>query len=250
MTDHAEKAPTDIWPKTRAWAIHAFTASGLIPALLAIDALMKGNPKASLLWLGLALLIDGLDGPLARRFEVTRYTPRFDGAILDLVIDYLTYTAIPALMIWYLQLVPEGYGLAAASYIMITALYCFGNRDMKTDDNYFSGFPATWNLVVLYFILLGSDPWMNLAIIGALGILTFVPLKFVHPFRVTRFRLLTIFMTATWSFSSLWLIVSATEQPLLKTDPAAFGAWLFSSFYFFGLSAYRTWENRSSTHKP
>ncbi|MEQ9519588.1 MAG: CDP-alcohol phosphatidyltransferase family protein [Parvibaculum sp.] len=248
MTNHATNDANTMLPKIRAWAIHAFTASGLIPALLAIDALIKGDPKSSLLWLGLALLIDGLDGPLARRYEVTRHAPRFDGAILDLVIDYLTYTAIPALMIWYLNLVPEGFGLIAASYVMITALYCFGNRDMKTDDNYFSGFPATWNLVVLYFILLGSDPWVNVGIIAALGILTFIPLKFVHPLRVKRFRLLTIFMTATWSLSSLWLIINTTPAPMLDTEPAAFGAWLFSSFYFFGLSAYRTWENRSHDH--
>lgn len=245
---HLDEKAISMFPKIRAWAIHAFTASGLIPALLAIDALIKGDARTSLLWLGLALLIDGLDGPLARRFNVTEHTPRFDGAILDLVIDYLTYTAIPALMIWYLQLVPAGYELAAASFIMITALYCFGNRDMKTDDNYFSGFPATWNLVVLYFVLLASDPWINLVIIGLLGILTFIPMKFVHPFRVERFRLLTFVMTAAWSLSSLWLIITATEAPLLETEPTAFGAWLFSSFYFFGISAYRTWENRS--HRP
>lgn len=229
-------------PHIRAWAIHIFTASGVVPALLAINATWKGDGQAALLWLGLALIIDGLDGPLARRYEVTRYAPRFDGAVLDLVIDFLTYTVIPALMIWNLGMVPDGWGIAAASYVMLTALYCFGNRDMKTDDNYFHGFPATWNLVVLYFFLLGSDPWLNLVTIVILGILTFSPLKFVHPFRVTRFRLLTVFMTATWGVSSLWLVAAAEEAPLLQSEPAAFGAWLFSSLYFAGVSAYRSIE--------
>jgi len=214
-----------------------------VPALLSIDALLRGDARASLLWLGVALLIDGLDGPLARRYEVTRFAPRFDGATLDMVIDYLTYTAIPALMVWQLGLVPEGWGIAAASYIMLTALYCFGNRDMKTHDNYFQGFPATWNVVVLYFIILGTGPVTNLITIAALGVLTFVPLKFVHPLRVKRMRLITIFMTATWSVSSVWLVVSFNTRPLLESEPAAFGAWLFASIYFAGISLFRSIED-------
>jgi len=232
-------------PRVYAWAVHAFTALGVVPALLSIHALWLGDARTSLLWLGAALIIDGLDGPLARRFDVTRYAPRFDGAILDMVIDYLTYTVIPALMIWHLGFVPEGWGIAAASYVMITALYCFGNRDMKTHDNYFQGFPATWNLVVLYFFLLGTDPWSNLVVIAFLGILTFIPLKFIHPLRVERMRLITIFMTTTWGLSSVWLVVMADDRPLLESEPAAFGAWLFATFYFVGISLIRSLENSS-----
>jgi len=242
MTEDTNPPPA-LMPRLRAWAIHAFTALGIVPALLSIDALLRGDARASLLWLGVALLIDGLDGPLARRYEVTRFAPRFDGATLDMVIDYLTYTAIPALMVWQLGLVPEGWGIAAASYIMLTALYCFGNRDMKTHDNYFQGFPATWNVVVLYFIILGTGPMTNLITIAALGVLTFVPLKFVHPLRVKRMRLITIFMTATWSVSSVWLVVSFNARPLLESEPAAFGAWLFASIYFAGISLFRSIED-------
>lgn len=242
MTDDLHPSPA-LLPRVRAWAIHAFTALGIVPALFSLDALLHGDARASLLWLGLALLIDGLDGPLARRYEVTRYAPRFDGATLDMVIDYLSYTAIPALMIWQLGLVPEGWGLAAACYIMVTALYCFGNRDMKTHDNYFQGFPATWNVVVLYFVILGTGPVTNLITIALLGILTFTPLKFVHPLRVERMRLITIFMTATWSISSIWLIVSFDNRALLESEPAAFGAWLFASFYFAGISLFRSIED-------
>jgi len=229
-------------PRVRAWAIHIFTASGVIPGLLAIEATFAGDGRMALLWLGLALIIDGLDGPLARRFEVTRYTPRFDGAILDLVIDYLTYTAIPALMIWQLNLVPEGWGLAAASFVMLTALYCFGNKDMKTTDNYFEGFPATWNLVVLCFFLADSGQLTNLLVILLLGVLTFTRLKFIHPFRVVRLRLVTIFMTATWGMSSTWLLVTKTETPLIESEPAAFSAWIFSSLYFVGFGAVRSFQ--------
>jgi len=228
--------------RARAWAIHIFTASGIIPALLSIQAVFDGDGRTALLWLGLALIIDGLDGPLARRFEVTRYTPRFDGAILDLVIDYLTYTAIPALMVWQLNMVPDGWGLAAASFVMITALYCFGNRDMKTTDNYFEGFPATWNLIVLCFFLGDTGQTTNLLVILLLGILTFTRLKFIHPFRVVRLRLVTIFMTAAWGISSTWLLFAKTEAPLLESEPAAYGAWIFSSLYFVGFGAVRSFQ--------
>lgn len=233
---------SDLFERVRAWAIHAFTALGIVPAVLSIDALINGDARAALLWLGLALLIDGLDGPLARRYEVTRFAPRFDGATLDMVIDYLTYTAIPALMVWQLGLVPEGWGVAAACYMMLTALYCFGNRDMKTHDNYFQGFPATWNVVVLYFVILGSGHTTNLIIIALLGVLTFTPLKFVHPLRVERMRMVTIFMTATWSASSVWLVIAFDKRPLIESEPAAFGAWLFASLYFAGISLYRSIE--------
>ncbi len=233
---------TNLFARVRAWAIHAFTALGIVPAVLSIDALINGDARAALLWLGLALLIDGLDGPLARRYEVTRFAPRFDGAILDMVIDYLTYTAIPALMVWQLGLVPEGWGVAAACYIMLTALYCFGNRDMKTHDNYFQGFPATWNVVVLYFVILGSGHTTNLIVIALLGVLTFTPLKFVHPLRVERMRMVTVFMTATWSLSSIWLVIAFDNRPLVESEPAAFGAWLFASLYFAGISLYRSIE--------
>jgi phosphatidylcholine synthase len=233
--------------RARAWAIHIFTASGVIPGLLSIEAVFSGDGRAALLWLGLALIIDGLDGPLARRFKVTRYTPRFDGAILDLVIDYLTYTAIPALMIWQLELVPDGWGLAAASIVMLTALYCFGNKDMKTTDNYFEGFPATWNLVVLCFFLADSGQLTNLLVIIFLGFLTFTRLKFIHPFRVVRLRLVTIFMTATWGISSTWLLVAKTETPLLDSEPAAYSAWIFSSLYFIGFGAVRSFQQNTTS---
>ncbi len=234
-------------PRIIAWSVHAFTALGVVPALLSIQALWQGDARTSLLWLGVALIIDGLDGPLARRFEVTRHTPRFDGATLDMVIDYLTYTVIPALMIWHLGFVPQGWELAAASYIMLTALYCFGNRDMKTPDNYFRGFPATWNVVVLYFFLLGTDPWTNLISIAILGALTFIPLKFVHPLRVQRLKGMTLAMTLIWGLSSTWLVITADEQPLLETEPFAFGAWLLATAYFAGISLVRSIKNRRHT---
>lgn len=224
-----------------AWAVHAFTASGVVTGLLAIAALIAGDLRLALLWLGAALIIDGFDGPMARKVRVSEYAPRFDGAILDLVIDYLTYTVIPALLIYRFGLVPDGWGIPAAAYIMTTSLYCFGNREMKTDDNYFSGFPAVWNLVVLYFYIAGSGPWLNLAVIVALGILTFIPLKFVHPFRVVHLRALTLALTALWASATFWLVLgSAPGRPPADAAPLIFWVFWASSLYFLGLCIWRS----------
>lgn len=216
-----------------AWGVHAFTASGVVAGLLAIAALITGDFRMVLLWLGAALLIDGFDGPMARKVKVTLYAPRFDGAVLDLVIDYLTYTVIPALMVYRFGLVPTGWAIPAAAYIMTTSLYCFGNRDMKTKDNYFSGFPATWNIVVLFFFIFWSPAWLNLLVIIALGILTFVPIKFIHPFRVKEYRPLTIAMTGIWGGLTFALVVTSEPNVAPGTNaPAIYWAWVVICLYF------------------
>jgi phosphatidylcholine synthase len=224
-----------------AWAVHAFTASGVVFGLLAISALIAGDFRLALLWLGVALVIDGFDGPMARRVRVSVYAPRMDGAVLDLVIDYLNYTVIPALLVYRFGLVPDGFAIPAAAFIMTTSLYCFGNRDMKTADNYFQGFPAVWNLVVLYFYLTASGPWVNLWVIAGLGVLTFVPLKFVHPFRVKALRATTLVMTGAWAALTLVLVLGS-EQGIapVQTMPVAYWAFLGISLYFLGLCLRRT----------
>jgi len=224
-----------------AWAVHVFTASGAVAALLALAALISGDLRMSLLWLGVALIIDGIDGPLARRFAVWDHAPRFDGAVLDLVLDYLTYAVIPALLVYRFGMVPPGWEIPAAAYIMLTSLYCFGNREMKTEDNYFRGFPALWNLVVLAFYVVGSSVWTNLVAIAVLGVLTFIPLKYVHPFRVATLRPVSIAMTAIWAVTTfwLWLVADTTADPTAAA-PVAYAFWLVSALYFIGLSLWRS----------
>ena len=232
-----------------AWAVHAFTASGVVTGLLAISALIAGDFRLALLWLGAALIIDGFDGPMARKVRVTEFAPNMDGAILDLVIDYLNYTVIPALLVYRFGLVPTGFAIPAAAYIMMTSLYCFGNRDMKTEDNYFQGFPAVWNLVVLYFFIIDSPAWINLATIFVLGILTFVPLKFVHPFRVVRLRMLTIAMTGAWAALTFVLVLgSKPDTPPSASMPTAYWGFLAVSLYFLGLCLWRSFSGQG--HKP
>jgi phosphatidylcholine synthase len=232
-------------PETRkvaaAWAVHVFTGTGIVLAMLAIIAMLRGDELKAFLWLGLALFIDGIDGTLARRFRVREYTPRFDGAALDIVIDFTTYSFIPALMVYWFQMVPGSFAVAAACFIALTSLYCYANMDMKTADYYFVGFPAVWNLVVLYLYILRTPDWLNLAVIVACGILTFVPWKYVHPLRVAKFRPLTLVATVIWSATTFWLVFLAEkpEHPM-STEPVVFWLWALVSVYFAAICAVRS----------
>ena len=227
-----------------AWAVHAFTGTGVVLGLLALIAMLEGNEIKAFLWLGLALFIDGIDGTLARRFRVREYTPRFDGAALDIVTDFVTYSFIPALMVYWFGMVPQPWGIPAACFIAATSLYCYANMDMKTADYYFVGFPAVWNIVVLYFVILRTPDWINLAVILALGILTFVPWKYVHPLRVARLRPVTLIATVLWSALTMWLLflTEKTEHPM-HTEPVVFWLWIAISGYFAAICAVRSIED-------
>ena len=137
------------------------------------------DARLALIWLGVAMLIDGLDGPLARRFAVHEHAPEIDGAILDHVIDFTGYCFLPALMVYHFALVPEGWAIAATSFMLMTALYTFANKQAKTEEYDFRGFPALWNVVVFYMIMFDSDPWLNLMVILFLGVMTFAPVRFI-----------------------------------------------------------------------
>jgi phosphatidylcholine synthase len=231
-----------------AWSVHAFTTFGIVAGFLALVAVLKGDAFTAFVWLGVALFVDGVDGSLARKARVTEYTPNFDGASLDLVIDYFTYVAVPALMVYWFNMVPldlffsgSTWSLICAVIIMAVSCYTFANVGMKSSDYYFVGFPAIWNVVVLYFYLFGSGPVVNLITVLALAVLTFVPIKFVHPLRVTLWRKITIPMTVLWAAMTLSLILS-------KKFPENFGVverveqWIFglTSLYFAWISLWRT----------
>ena len=221
--------------QAKAWGVHAVTASGVILALLALLAVLDSQPKQCLLWLGLALLVDGLDGSLARRYDVKGVLPHFDGSTLDLVIDYLTYVFIPAIFLYRFIPLPDFTALFAVGLILVSSLFCFCNLNMKSQDNYFVGFPAAWNVVVVYFYLLEFAPWLSFATILALSGLTLTRVKFLHPFRVKAFMPLNIAVTLLWMFACAWLILL---YPLNSTWLVA--VWLLASIYFVGVCLWRT----------
>jgi phosphatidylcholine synthase len=218
-----------------AWAVHAFTGSGTVIALLALLAVIDGDPTACLIWLGVALIVDGIDGTLARRAAVREVLPDFDGSVLDLVIDYLNYVVVPALFLYRFDLFPYGFGTLTTAFILVTSLYCFCNVNMKSGDNYFVGFPAIWNVVALYLWILQWNPAANVAVVLVIGGLTFTTVKFLHPFRVREFMAINIGVTIVWFATSLLLVLSHPEQPALLMVP-----WLAATAYYVGVCLWRT----------
>ena len=169
------------------WAVHLFTASGVILALLALAAVMDDDARLALVWLVVAIVIDGVDGTLARRVRVKERLPRIDGEALDLIIDYLTYVFIPALIIWRGAYLPDPLAFPLTAAILVASLYNFARRDMKTDDGYFRGFPALWIFVAFYCVLAPVEPALLAVIVVALIVLTFAPILVIHPFRARDF---------------------------------------------------------------
>ena len=224
-----------------AWAVHAFTTCGIVFGFLALVAVLKNDAVAAFMWLGLALFVDGIDGSLARKARVLEYTPNFDGRTLDNVIDFFNYVAVPALMVYWFAMVPGTLGIAAAAAIMAVSCYTFANVGMKSDDYYFVGFPALWNVVVLYFYILDSNWMVNFGTIVVLSVLTFIPVKFVHPLRVTDWREITIPMTVLWAALSLSLILAAKDRGAWgNVERVELWVWVAASVYFTGISLWRT----------
>lgn len=189
-----------------AWAIHALTASGAVLAFLAFLAVEQDRWRIALLWLGAALIVDGIDGPLARWAGVKQRTPGIDGATLDLVVDYLTYVFVPAILIYRGGLLPAPYAPVAVAAILLSSLYTFARTDMKTADNFFRGFPALWNIIAFYLFMLHPGQMAGAIMVGVFSALTFAPIYFVHPIRVRRYQPWLAALTALWGMASLALL--------------------------------------------
>lgn len=184
-------------------AVHVLTASGAVCGLLALHYTAERDWQMVFLWLGIALIIDGVDGPLARRFDTAAALPRFSGVHLDLVVDYLNYCAVPAFILAQADLVPAGLELVAGAIILLSSLFHFADRNSKTEDGFFVGFPALWNIVVFYILALGLGALWAFLLIVALAVATFAPFKWLHPFRVRRLRPATLFVLMAWSVAAI-----------------------------------------------
>lgn len=211
----------------RAFAIHVLTASGAALGLLALIFATGGHWAAMFFCLGLALVVDGIDGPLARRFKVAEVLPRWSGEGLDFVVDYLTYVFVPAYAIAASGYLPQGLAIPLAVVVVITGALYFADRDMKTGDNYFRGFPAVWNLAAFYLYVLTPPPWLAAAAVVALAGLTFAPVRFVHPLRVCHLRALNIALLALWA-----ILASFTVAADLEPGPYVVAALSAIALYF------------------
>ncbi|MDB2470106.1 CDP-alcohol phosphatidyltransferase family protein [Paracoccaceae bacterium] len=190
--------------ETKALSVHLFTATGAVFAMLAMLAAADAKWSLMFLWLIVAFFVDGVDGPLARKYDVKTNAARFDGVLLDLIIDYLTYVFIPAFALFKSGLLPGWTGWIAIIIITFASAMYFCDGNMKTKDNSFHGFPGCWNMVVIVLFALSPNFWFILALISLLAISMFLPVKFVHPVRTVRWRAVTLPMAMAWVIFAGW----------------------------------------------
>jgi phosphatidylcholine synthase len=189
-----------------AWIVHAVTASGAVLGFLALRAVLAENWSLALVWLLTALMVDGIDGSLARLARAKERAPSIDGDTLDLIIDYLNYVFVPAMLIVQAGLVPPPLEPLLAGLILVSSLYNFTRRDLKTEDNYFRGFPALWNVVAFYLFVGRPGPEAGAAVICLLAALTFAPVHFVHPFRVRDYGRWLPILSCVWAAATAALL--------------------------------------------
>ncbi|SMR70749.1 phosphatidylcholine synthase [Aliiroseovarius halocynthiae] len=189
---------------TKALLVHLLTATGAVFAMLAMLAAVDEKWGLMFLWLVVAFIVDGIDGPLARRYQVKVNAPQYDGVLMDLIIDYLTYVFIPAYALFKSGLMPGWTGWFAIIVITFTSVVYFADTRMKTKDNSFSGFPGCWNMVIL--VLFATEPnfWIMTALVAAIAVAMFLPLKFIHPVRTERWRVISLPIALAWTGFAGW----------------------------------------------
>lgn len=231
MTDVNDSAnrPIDRKARVRPFLVHIFTACGAACALLAMLAAARTDWVTMFVWLAVALLIDGVDGTLARRFRVAEILPRWSGNALDLVVDFTTYVFVPAFALATSGLLPSQLAIPLAIAIVVTSALYFADEQMKTADNYFRGFPALWNAAAFHLFVLKLPAWVAAAIVAALVVLTFMPLRVLHPFRVTQLRVVNLLALAAWCMLGAYALVT-------NLDPGMIVAWSLTALAVYFLT--------------
>ena len=202
--------------KVLAWSVHLFTATGAIWGFLSLLAIFEENWRAAIVWMIIAMFVDGFDGMLARWFHVKDYARGVDGGLLDNIIDYLNYVVVAAfILIKAPNLMPAGFEMIGAFSILLTSAYQFSQVDAKTDEQsfFFKGFPSVWNFLVIYMMLLGLNPWLNFTLLVICNILVFVPVKYIYPSRNTRLRRLTLGLTYLYGVIGVWGLMQYPSVP-------------------------------------
>ena len=217
-------------------AVHLYTASGSVLGLLIVLAAFEGDVEAAL-WLVLAtLFIDGTDGMLARHFRVKETIPWFDGALMDNIVDYLTYVFAPVVLLWTTGYLPEGpVGWTVAALPLLASCYQFCRVDAKTTDHFFLGFPSYWNIVAFYVIVLDVSDLVSSVTIVVFAVLVFVPIRYLYPSRTRALQGLTLTLSAVWAILYAVLVVQLPDP-----NPLIVAASLVYIAYYCGLSIWMT----------
>lgn len=213
--------------KPLAFLVHLLTGSGAALALMALISATRGDWQAMFFWLGLALVVDGIDGPLARKVDTKTHAANWDGAVLDLVIDYLNYVFIPAYAFIYSDLLPAPLGLLCALFVALTAAVYFADVRMKATDHCFVGYPGVWQMPLLVLLVMEPPPLVTCGIVLFLGLGQFARIKFVHPTRTLRWRPVTFAASLGWLAFAGWAIATNFDPPpIARAGLVATSLWL------------------------
>ncbi len=242
----ARTVPTSRRSGIGAGLVHAYTATGAVLALLIVLAAIEGD-AARALWLGLAaLVIDGTDGMLARRFAVKDRLPWFDGALLDNIVDYLTYVFAPVVLLLQCGYLPSGTtGTVVAALPLVASSYQFCRVDAKTDDHFFLGFPSYWNVVAFYAVAMDLTPAAVSAVVVVCALLVLVPVGYVYPSRMLEFRRLTLALSAVWLVTYA-VVVAGLPDP----HPVLIAVSLAYIVYYLVLSLFLEAKRRAARSQP
>jgi phosphatidylcholine synthase len=223
--------------------VHLLTGLGIVAGFFALIAVMNNNQKDAFLWLGLAFLIDSVDGNLARKFNVKKNLPNIDGKMLDSIIDFFNYVIIPSIMIYWFRYVPDQFVLLIPAILIFISIFSYVNLNILTNDNYYNGFPAIWNVIVLYFYIFGTSQHFNLIFLIMLIVLKFSPLKCIHPLRVKKFKNLSILFAIFWFITSILLILIKDMNINSVYEVSLMFLWVVSNIYFISVSIFKTLRN-------
>jgi phosphatidylcholine synthase len=226
-----------------AWAVHVLTASGVVVGYLALTAVGEGRARGAILWLLVALFVDGVDGPLARRIDASRRVPHMSGQTLDLVVDYFTCAIVPVAFLTRFDMLPPRTSAVVSIAILVTGVLWMGRSDQETEDGWFRGFPGEWNLIIPTLFLADASPWVNLVVCAVLAALQLSVVEFPHPVAVRELRAVTIGFMAVWLGSMLLLASWQRDIALLEAAMLGASAWTVWQV------ARRRWEHTHSTSR-
>ncbi|MGD9914604.1 MAG: phosphatidylcholine synthase [Rhizobiaceae bacterium] len=216
------------WPQARAFSVHLLTASGSFLAFLSLVAASEQQWTAMFAWLGLALFVDGIDGPIARKLEVKEVLPTWSGELLDNIIDYVTYVLIPAFALYQSGFMGEWLSFISGAIIVVTSAIYYADTGMKTKENFFKGFPVVWNIVVFSLFVSAPGEWVSFGIVVFAGLMTFVPVYFLHPVRVVRLRNVNLTIFLFWgAMCCIALIEDMQPGEIVKWAIIVSGIYLF-----------------------
>jgi phosphatidylcholine synthase len=215
-----------------AWGVHLYTALGAVFGVLAIHYAATGDYRASFIAMAVTVAIDSSDGTLARYFNVKKRVPGFDGALLDNIVDYLTYVVAPVFLAIRAEIVTGTIGMVVAGLVLIASAYQFCQADAKTADNFFLGFPSYWNLVIFYLYCLHLSAVPNELILTLFSVMVFIPIKYIYPSRTRPLRPLTLTLGIIWGVVTIAMLpaLPAVNPLLLYLSLAYIAYYLIASF--------------------